>query len=66
MFKNIGKCSVVSQLKEQGGLNMVSGKLLDTSLWNTLFVFWVILCVTGIILTVICSDINKRGKFNQA
>lgn len=45
---------------------MVSGKLLDTSLWNTLFVFWVILCVTGIILTVICSAINKRGKFNQA
>ncbi|MGN0523754.1 MAG: MFS transporter [Eubacterium sp.] len=49
-----------------GGLNMVSGKLLDTSSWNTLFVFWIILCVTGIILTVICSAINKRGNFNQA
>lgn len=45
-----------------GLLNIAAGNILNngSSEWNTLFLFWLLLCAAAILLTVVCSVIWKK------
>lgn len=44
-----------------GALNLVSGKLLtNTASWSGLFIFWMLLCTIGILLTSLSSILWKK------
>lgn len=50
-----------------GLLNLAAGKVLknEAASWNTLFIFWLLLCIIAILFTCICAVIWNKFKIKQ-
>lgn len=45
-----------------GALNIAAGRILSVSSWNRLFIFWLIICVIAIALSLVCAVVWKKFK----